>query len=105
MQARLTAALALIIAVLCVTLGVVRDGPRSGPSRYVLINQHSVAERDTALETALDGYHILATNYVDQPQAKLLFAAGWNAAVTFAKNAGVNTSGFPTVPPADEGSF
>src|SRR6187200_65504 len=90
MRARWLAALSLLFAVAFVSLGAVLEAPRPAtPARASTDEVLQVVERENALTTAFLGYRILSNNYVDVPDASVVFKGGWDRVHASLKDAGL----------------
>jgi carboxyl-terminal processing protease len=103
MRARWLAALSLLFAVAFVSLGAVLEAPRPAtPARASTDEVLQVVERENALTTAFLGYRILSNNYVDVPDASVVFKGGWDRVHASLKDAGLELD---VTTPTDEATF
>jgi len=103
MRARWLAALSLLFAVAFVSLGAALAVPSPPtPASASAQDRFQVVERENALTTAFQGYRILTSNYVDAPDASVLFKGGWDRVHASLKDAGLDLE---VTAPADEATF
>ena len=103
MRARWLAALSLLFAVAFVSLGAVLEAPRAAtPALASAEERLQVVERENAITTAFQGYRILSNNYVDVPDASVVFKGAWDRVHASLKDNGLELE---VTPPTDETSF
>src|SRR6476646_2844561 len=104
MRVRWLAALSLLFAVAFVSLGAVLDAPQT-PTRIAAASpaeRLQVVERENALTTAFQGYRTLTSNYVDVPDAAVLFKGAWDRVHASLQDAGL---ALDVATPTDEATF
>lgn len=104
MRARWLAALSLLLAVAFVSLGAALNAPSEpAPVQASSLEERlQTVDRENAITTALRGYRILNSNYVDMTDASLLFKGAWDRVHTSLQDAGLSLD---VAPPTDEATF
>ena len=103
MRARWLAALSLLFTVAFISLGAVLDAPRAAtPVQASAQERLQVVERENALTATFQGYRTLAANYVDVPDAAVLFKGGWDRVHASLQDAGLTLD---VATPTDEATF
>jgi carboxyl-terminal processing protease len=103
MRARWLAALSLLLVAAVVSLGAVLEQPRVvAPAPASAQQVYETVERDNAVTTAFQGYRILQNNYVEVPDAAVVFKGAWDRVHASLKDAGVSLE---VETPSDETTF
>src|SRR5262245_51382014 len=103
MRARWLAALSLLLAVSFVSLGAVLDAPsRPAPAQASAEERLQVVERENAITTTFQGYRLLYQNYVDVPDAAVLFKGAWDRIQGSLRDANLSIE---VATPTDEATF